>query len=41
MKSESNSLMFSALKKVGEHQHFNRIELFYPLIVGQKQCGFP
>ncbi len=32
--------MFSALKKVGQHQHFNRFDFFYSFIVGQKQGGF-
>ena len=40
MKRKTDSLMFSAFKKVGQHQHFNRFDLFYPSIVGQKQGGF-
>ena len=36
----TRSLMFSALEKVGQHQHFNRFDFFYSFIVGQKQGGF-
>jgi hypothetical protein len=39
MKSLS-SFVFSALKKVRQHEHLDNVDLFYPLIVGQKQSGF-
>ena len=41
MKDKANSVMFSALNKVGKDQHFKCIDFFYALIVGQKQSGFP
>ena len=41
MKGESNSLIASALKKVGKNQNLKRIDFFNPIIIGQKQSGFP
>src|SRR5436309_14886946 len=39
--TEVSILMLPASKKIGQDQHFNRINFFYALIVGQKQSGFP
>ena len=41
MKGKSNSLILSALKKIGKDQNLTASSLFTALIVGQKQCGFP
>jgi len=41
VKGKANRWIFSALKKIGQDQHFNCIDFFYAFIIGQKQSGFP